>query len=143
MMAPPELHRLNPWAGAVVVKLMPIRSGRPICYFDARFPLLELTLAGCTLRRTKAGRLTQQQIVEWSLPTRPTKQSDSRAAHWRGESVELDAIPPNLLRQLVRNAIEQHISPERLAVVETAEASERTVAANFLRQQRFNGGDGP
>lgn len=29
------------------------------------------------------------------------------------------------------------------SVVETAEASERTVAASFLRQQRFNGGDGP
>jgi hypothetical protein len=29
-----------------------------------------------------------------------------------GESVELDALPPRVLRDIVRDVIEQHISPE-------------------------------
>jgi hypothetical protein len=29
-----------------------------------------------------------------------------------GESVELDALPPRVLRDMVRDVIEQHISPE-------------------------------
>jgi hypothetical protein len=82
--------------------------------------------------------VTPWQIAEWNLPTRPTKASDSRAKHWAGNSVELDAIPPDLLRQLVRDAIERHISPERLAVIEAAEASERETAEIFIRS--MNGG---
>jgi hypothetical protein len=34
------------------------------------------------------------QITAWNLPTRPTKQSDSRAKGFAAESVELDAIEP-------------------------------------------------
>ena len=82
--------------------------------------------------------VTERQIIEWNLPTRPTKTSDSRAKRWKGDSVELDAISPNLLRQLVRDAIERHVTPERLAVIEAAEASEREGAEIFLRQ-RLNG----
>jgi hypothetical protein len=57
MTALPELRRLNPWAGVTIVKLTIIRSGSPLAFFSARFPLLEATLIDCTLRRTKAGRL--------------------------------------------------------------------------------------
>ena len=32
------MERSNPWTDAVVVKLTPIRSASPICFFDARFP---------------------------------------------------------------------------------------------------------
>jgi hypothetical protein len=82
--------------------------------------------------------VTKAQIVQLKLPTRPTKKSDSRAKRWLGDSVELDAIPPDYLRQLVRNAIERHISPERLAVIEVAEQSDRMAAEIFIR--RMNGG---
>jgi hypothetical protein len=82
--------------------------------------------------------VTARQIAEWRLPTRPTKTSDSRSKRWAGDSVELDAIPPDHLRQLVRNAIERHITPERLAVIEVAEQSERKAAEIFIR--RLNGG---
>lgn len=37
--------------------------------------------------------VTQRQIDEWDLPTRPTKQADSRAKKFGPVSVELDAIP--------------------------------------------------
>src|SRR5262245_33888996 len=48
-----------------------------------------------------------EQITEWNLPTRPPKRSDPQAASFHGPAVELDAIPPDVLRQLVSDAIEQ------------------------------------
>ena len=67
------------------------------------------------------------QIAAWNLPTRPTKATDSRAKTFVGESVEVDAIPPDTLRQLVQDVIEQHVDPEALAVTQAAEASEREI----------------
>jgi hypothetical protein len=71
-----------------------------------------------------------QQIVEWNLPSRPTKASDSRTPRWRaagrGESVELDAIEPGRLRQLVEDVINKHLPKEQLRVLLAAEESERT-----------------
>jgi hypothetical protein len=61
------------------------------------------------------------------LPTRPTKKSDSRAAKFVGESVEVDAIPSSVLRDMVREAIEQWIDPEALRLTKIAEESQREV----------------
>ncbi len=66
-----------------------------------------------------------EQIVEWSLPTRPTKQSDSRAKGFADVSVELDAIDPDRLRGLVQSCIEQHLPQEQYRILKVAEASER------------------
>jgi hypothetical protein len=64
--------------------------------------------------------VTEEQIDEMSLPTRPTKSSDPRAAKFDGDaSVELDAIPPDDLRAIVRDVIERHITAseiERFAI---------------------------
>jgi hypothetical protein len=43
--------------------------------------------------------VTESQIAEHNLPTRPTKTTDSRAKHFVGESVEVDAIPTRILRR--------------------------------------------
>jgi hypothetical protein len=69
--------------------------------------------------------VTPQQITAMGLPTRPTKASDSRAAKFLGESVEVDAIPASTLRQIVRDAIEQHLDPRMLRLTRAVEASER------------------
>jgi len=69
--------------------------------------------------------VTEEQIEEWGLPTRPTKQSDPRSTGFGGGSTEVDAIRAPILRQLVEDAITQHIDPEALAVVRVAEQSER------------------
>ncbi|MDQ3695602.1 MAG: hypothetical protein M3464_18585 [Chloroflexota bacterium] len=69
--------------------------------------------------------VTEAQIAAWKLPTRPTKQSDSRARDFTGESVELDAIPPATLRELVRSCIERHIDPDVLARTKDVERLER------------------
>lgn len=79
--------------------------------------------------------VTEQQIQEWQLPTRPTKRTDTRAAGFRGESVEVDAIPAALLRALVDDAITQHIDPEALRLTQTAEQSEREILTSMIGTQ--------
>jgi hypothetical protein len=55
--------------------------------------------------------VTPQQIAAWDLPTRPTKATDNRAKAFGEISVELDAIEPTRLRELVAATIERHPSP--------------------------------
>jgi hypothetical protein len=70
--------------------------------------------------------LTEAMIDEYDLPTRPTKRSgNSHAANFEGDSVELDALPPSALRDLVRAVIELHVSPEETGALRAAEDSER------------------
>ena len=78
--------------------------------------------------------VTSEQIEAMHLPTRPTKQSDSRAKHFRGGSVEVDAIPSQALRDLATASIERHLDERQLAVLETAEASERTWLRKLAKQ---------
>jgi hypothetical protein len=67
------------------------------------------------------------QIDAWQLPTRPTKQSDSRSKVFVGDSVEVDAIPPSQLRQLVRECIEPHVDEHALYLTSVAEEQERKI----------------
>ena len=69
--------------------------------------------------------LTEEQVEEWDLPTRPTKKTDTRSKNWKGDSVELDAVHPHQLRQLVQDAIEQHMSYGEFITLKVAEASEQ------------------
>lgn len=71
--------------------------------------------------------VTPDQIASMTLPTRPTKDTDTRAAGFDGGSVEVDAIPANELRRIVRAAIEQHVDPDKLRVTRATEASEREI----------------
>jgi hypothetical protein len=70
--------------------------------------------------------LTEEQITSYKLPTRPTKREGNRHAHgFKGESVELDALSPKILKAMVREVIERHISRETLTTLREAEESER------------------
>lgn len=82
--------------------------------------------------------VTPQQIAAWNLPTRPTKKSDSRSKSFKGDSVELDAIPPDQLRSLARQVIEQHVDQRQLEVLQVAEAEERRVLERMAAD--VNGG---
>ena len=77
--------------------------------------------------------VTRDQVEQWSLPTRPTKTTDTRAKKFVGTSVELDAIPASKLRDLVRGCIERHIDKEQLAVLRAAEQSERETLARWAK----------
>jgi hypothetical protein len=56
--------------------------------------------------------LTAEQVAQYDLPPQPGKETDSRAAgfiarHGHLVQVELDALPPDILRGLFRTAIEE------------------------------------
>jgi hypothetical protein len=73
--------------------------------------------------------VTTEQIRDYNLPLRPTKKSDSREKKFTEEhgegSVELDAIHPDVLRSIVREAIERHLPRHQLDILKIAEESER------------------
>jgi hypothetical protein len=76
--------------------------------------------------------LTEAHIAEFDLPTRPTKRDgNTHARSFEGDSVELDALPPHVLRDMVREVIERHITPRDLEVLRVAEESERQLIKNW------------
>jgi hypothetical protein len=76
--------------------------------------------------------VTPQQIEELSLPTRPTKKKDSRSKNFKGESVEVDAIPPHTLRELVRDCITRHIDQRAYEELKRIEQAERESLQNAV-----------
>jgi hypothetical protein len=78
--------------------------------------------------------VTREQIEQWNLPTRPTKQTDTRAKKFgSATSVELDAIPAQKLRRLVRECIERHVDQHQLNLTKIAEESERSFIETVAR----------
>jgi hypothetical protein len=69
--------------------------------------------------------INDYQIRMYNLPTRPTKPTDSRAKRFGGDAcVELDALDPARLREIVEFCILKHINGEeyqRLRQIEDAE----------------------
>lgn len=64
--------------------------------------------------------VTWEQVQAWDLPgTKPKR------AFGYPIAVEAEAIPANMIRAIVSEAIEQHVDPHALAVLQVAEASER------------------
>jgi hypothetical protein len=95
--------------------------------------VLEEKLAGfganVTFRRLAVNR---DQIKKWNLPTRKTKDTTRTERFYDAfgkdhPSVELDAVHPDKLREIVREAIEQHIPAGHLDTLAVTEESERTL----------------
>jgi hypothetical protein len=84
--------------------------------------------------------VTVEQIEAYRLPLRPTKRSDSRYEKFEAEfgqgSVELDAIHPDTLRDIVREAIARHMDGDAFDVLKAAEESEREQLAMFASSRR-------
>lgn len=66
--------------------------------------------------RVRRVALTRDQIIQYSLPPMPVKKRDARApsfvASYGEETVELDALEPNVLKLLVHTSIMDHINME-------------------------------
>jgi hypothetical protein len=71
------------------------------------------------------------QITRLNLPTRPTKQTDTRARNWGDESVELDAMSPSDMRELVEDAITDLIDPGAWNQLKKIEKAERESLAKI------------
>jgi hypothetical protein len=88
--------------------------------------------------------LTREQVDRYQLPTRPTKLS-THGKHFKDErSVELDALPVDILQGMVREAIERHIDWDLWHEAE-AEQSRDRAALNQLKRSKVvrqrEGGD--
>ena len=69
--------------------------------------------------------VTLEQIESIHLPTRETKRKDPRSKGWGNKpSVELDALPAPVLRDLVRECIERHIDSFTLKMTKLIEQRE-------------------
>jgi hypothetical protein len=75
--------------------------------------------------------VTKAQIVGWDLPSRPMKtgkgtHGGAKFAEEHGDrAVELDAIRPDLLRQLVSDAIEDHADLRQIEYLKDIERQEK------------------
>jgi len=76
--------------------------------------------------------VTRDQISQYKLQTRVAKQTDSRAKQWGTIAVELDAIEPSILRQLVRQCIERHVDHSELNRLRAIEAQEQATIGNLF-----------
>jgi hypothetical protein len=85
--------------------------------------------------------VTEQQVAELRLPTRPHKRNTSADRAWPLEyACELDALDPDTLRELVQVAIERHLPADQLEILKIAEESERELLTAFVRRQRRRSG---
>lgn len=92
---------------------------------------------GCPPPTVKRVALTESHIRRYRLPTRPTKRDgNTHAAGFEGDSVELDALPPRVLRDMVHKVIEQHVSPVATEALRAAEDSERDLLRMWGRDVR-------
>jgi hypothetical protein len=73
------------------------------------------------------------QVARW-LPTREPKWKTTADQKWPHPSaIELDAIEPDDLRNLVQFAIERHLPAGQLKVLQIVEASERELIQGLVR----------
>lgn len=70
--------------------------------------------------------VTEQQITDLSLSTRDPKRETAADKAWPyKQACELDAIPPDVLRALVEEAIQRHMPPELFDELKAIEQAER------------------
>jgi hypothetical protein len=77
--------------------------------------------------------VTEDQIGWYDLPTRPTKATDSRAAKFVGESVEVDAIPAEELRTILDEFLASFHDGDELERLRAVEDAERQSVYEFAR----------
>jgi hypothetical protein len=69
--------------------------------------------------------LTESQVEEFNLPSAPPKLSDSRSANWYGETTQAEAMPPDLLEQVVKEAVDELTDDDAMAALLEREQDEK------------------
>lgn len=112
-------------------------GGRPVVIFyigdfDPAGVLIDVALERELREHLSAGielhfkriAITEEQIVAFDLPTKPRKDTDRRALHIR-ETVEAEAMPAGILRDMLRQNIEKLLPARALMVAKAEEDSAR------------------
>ncbi|MBY5987099.1 hypothetical protein [Roseovarius atlanticus] len=77
--------------------------------------------------------LTYDQVIDLDLPTRPAKRNSAADRRWEYRfAAELDAIPPDTIRDMVRDAIEGHLPAHELHHLKRIELAERETLLRFI-----------
>lgn len=79
--------------------------------------------------------LTMEQITQYGPPENPAKQTDPRAKwyieKYGNSSWELDALPPPVLMQIVRDNVIQHMDLDLFHEVRIKEANQKSVITKY------------
>jgi hypothetical protein len=85
--------------------------------------------------------VTPYQIKAFNLPTRPTKTTDTRSRNFESDvSVELDAIPADVLTDLIDYYIRKHIDADEYYELQRIEKLERESFEWVAKNMRFTDG---
>lgn len=76
--------------------------------------------------------LTREQVRAHDLPTAPPKATDTRSKGWEGGTCQLEALPPNVIAEMLKEALWQHIDPHRYREDCEAEKTDRDEIARLL-----------
>ncbi len=76
--------------------------------------------------------LTEDHVSKFGLPTAPPKKTDTRSKKWKGETCQLEALPPDTLRSIVVETVWRYIDPRALAEDCEAEVPVRRNIAKAL-----------
>jgi hypothetical protein len=75
------------------------------------------------------------QVARLNLPTRSPKRNTPADKNWPYDfACELDAMPSDSMREIVQAAINQHLDPDQLRVLQVAEESERELLKAWSRR---------
>jgi hypothetical protein len=78
----------------------------------AAFVAEDRTIASTTVFPRRIA-LNGHQVAAYGLVTAPAKPTDSRSAKWKGETCQLEALAPDVLAGIVRDAIEVHLDLDK------------------------------
>lgn len=91
---------------------------------------------GASVEVTKIA-LTMEQVEQYNPPPNPAKLTDSRAQGYidkhGAESWEVDALPPEVLHQLVEEAILEHLDDEKMDTIKTQEETDKAKLISFVK----------
>lgn len=89
--------------------------------------------------------LTMEQINKYNPPPNPAKMTDPRAQGYVAEhgnsSWELDALPPNVLVDLLKTAIEEYIDMEKYDAMIEKENEEKELIRELAEREFSEGGE--
>ncbi len=80
--------------------------------------------------------LTREQVAAYDLPTAPPKASDTRSASWKGGTCQLEALPPNVIADILKEALWQHIDATKYLEDCEAEKADRAQINQLLLPAR-------
>lgn len=82
--------------------------------------------------------LTMEQVEEYDPPPNPAKMSDPRAAEYvtqhGGSSWEVDALPPNVLAEIIRHAFSEIVDEAKMQAVLRQEERDKKQLRRALKK---------